>query len=474
MLAKTTLHGGSVWKGGIDAMNALPGSWRLFACLALSIGLLGPAQAAEPGCGQSLVDGTSPPPSKAFIYPRTTVRPFYQWESNNGYCGEVSLMEAALANGQWMSQFNTRLLCGSGLSQSGVNGACAAHKGMPNFNAQMLIESPGNGITGPNRYANAAQCAANARLAGRGFDSAKQRAGMAGYRDYLSWVKAELIAGHHLVIGVLVNGDNDRQYDHEVAVIKIGTNHAVDDPTYYPDDVLYFDDHGLYTLDGTKPADNPAIPPGAGKDTRHCTPYVYGYSFDALAATRAQANRKDANAYSIVIPGAFSIRTITGGSGYGTVPIVGPHNVAYSVSGPADTAGQTLPVSLSIVKVAKPFHPVDPIAGYNYENPMIGTSVHGNACTNIAPQPMSGMTLRATVTGLTVGTAYNLYEYEFDSVKGVGNAAALAVPVAKFNANAAMATHVTKFTAATKHFVTNVTVSSDKIVVFRAVPASAP
>jgi hypothetical protein len=29
--------------------------------------------------------------------------------------------------------------------------------------------------------------------------------------------------------------------DHEVAVIGLGTNHSPTDPTYYPDDVVYFD-----------------------------------------------------------------------------------------------------------------------------------------------------------------------------------------------------------------------------------------
>ena len=30
------------------------------------------------------------------------------------------MIEAGLSNGQWMSQFNGRLICGTGLSQSGT------------------------------------------------------------------------------------------------------------------------------------------------------------------------------------------------------------------------------------------------------------------------------------------------------------------------------------------------------------------
>jgi hypothetical protein len=56
----------------------------------------------------------------------------------------------------------------------------------------------------------------------------------------------------------------------------------------------------------------------------------------------------------------------------------------------------------------------------------------------------------------------------------VGSAAALAVPVEDFNANAGLATHVTKFSAVGATFQQSITTTSDKIIVFRCVPASAP
>jgi hypothetical protein len=453
------------------ARRSLLGAVFLFAALAAS------GQAAEPGCGQSLVDGTTPPPSAAFISPRAPAKPFYQWENDDGYCGEVSLMQAGLANGQWIDQLNTRLVCGTGLSQSGPNGACAAHRQIPDYNAQLLIETPGMGVSGPNVYADAAQCMANARLSGTTFPFAAQPTGMDGYRQYLSWVKAQVIAGHQVTVGVLINGSSDPQYDHEVTVLKIGTNHAVTDATYYPDDVLYFEDHGAYTLSGKHFGRNPAIPPGAGNDVKGCTPYIFGYGFDSLANTRAGANKASAQGYSIVIPGAFTIHTGAGGSGYGTVPILGPHNYAFAVAGPADLRGEALPITVAIVGPTETDgapNPADPIAGYAYENPMIGTNTLGKSCTNVTPAPMTHLTLEATVTGLTVGQSYNLYEYLFDGVSGTGAAAALAVPVADFNANAAMATHVTSFTAANNSFTRRVTTTSDKIVIFRAVAADAP
>ncbi len=442
------------------------------------LALAGTSSANEPGCAQTLVDGTTPPATSFFIYPRQTVTPFYQWENNDGYCGEVSMMQAGLNNGQWMSQFNARLICGTGLSQSGPDGACAAHHNNVNYNAQLLIEDPGTGVSGPNSYANAALCLSNSRLSASTFDYTGQPAGMTGFQQYMAWVKKEVIAGHQVTVAVLFNGGSDPQYDHEVTVMKIGTNHAPDDPTYYPDDVLFIDDHGVYTLSGDRFTSNPAIPPGAGSDTTGCTPYIFGYTFASLASTRQQANAKNAHAYSIVIPGNHAIRTHTGGDGYSTVPIDGPHNYGFSVAGPEDRSSETLPVTLTI---AGPTYtnglanPLDPLAGYDYENAMIGKSVWGTSCTNKPPSAwMINLQLEMTVGGLTPGTAYNLYEYDFASVSGEGSGAALAVPTGNFNANANLATRVTTFTAASSSYSISVTTTSDKIVVFRCVPVGAP
>jgi hypothetical protein len=440
----------------------------------LALILAGTARAAEPGCGQILVDGTTPPPTRFTITPRVPVTPFYQWENDDGYCGEVTLIQAGLANGQWMSQYDARLVCGTGLSQSGPNGACAAHGKQTNYNAQLLIEDPGTGVSGTHIYADAAQCMVNARLTGTTFPYETQAAGMKGYTAYMSWVKAQVIAGNQVTVAVFINGGTDPQYDHEVSVLKIGTNHATDDPSYYPDDVLYFDDHGAYTLNGRAFTNNPAIPPGAGDDAKGCTPYVFGYSFGSLAATRGAANQNSAQGYSIVIPDARIIHTGTGGNGYDTVPILGPRNYAFSVSGPADPAGETLPVAVSVEGPTRADgrpNPRDPIAGWNYENPMIGHSNAGNACTNVKPAPMTDLRLRVVGRGLSPGRAYNLYEYEMSSVGGAGNAAALPVPVEKFNANAGLASRVIGFTAMAPVFETRVVVRSGKIVAFRLVPA---
>jgi hypothetical protein len=96
--------------------------------------------------------------------------------------------------------------------------------------------------------------------------------------------------------------------------------------------------------------------------------------------------------------------------------------------------------------------------------------------SNTQPTTML-MSLQVTVSGLTPGTAYNLYEYEFPTLSGAntGSAAALNVPTQNFNANAGMASSVTRFIATGSTYVSSpLQMMSTEIAVFRAVAASAP
>lgn len=458
----------------------------LLAASCTAVSVAPSVQAAESKCTQNRLDGTTPPKTQSLIYPTQSVIPFYQWENNNGYCGEVSMMQAGMNNGQWISQFNARLLSGTGLLQSGPRGWCKAHNNQPHHNAQLLLEDPGTGVTGNYVYANAKAYLANARLSGEsytyltGFKT--PNLGLAGYQDYLSWIKSETILGHQVTIGVLLQGGDDPQYDHIVSVTAIGTNHSPTDSTYYGDDVLYFDDHGLYNLKGDSLGDaNPAIPYGAGSDKTRCTPYIFGYTFDSLAQTRGQANKRSAQAYSIIVPGVFPTETINGGDGLNNSIPITDHNYGVSVYGPIDNSiggPYLVPIKLTIPRATYTNgsrNPRDPKAGWHYENSMVGTSNQGESCTNNPPRyPMKPFTLQATLRGLTPSVSYNLYEYAFKSVKGTGTHAALAIPTENFNKNAGMATKVVTFTATQPTYVHKVTRTSNHIVAFRAVPVSAP
>ena len=120
----------------------------------------------------------------------------------------------------------------------------------------------------------------------------------------------------------------------------IGTNHNIYDYTYHDDDVLYFEDHGAYSISkanihtyNSKSSttttttttnnnnnnnnnnniyssttnninnvypDSPSLPPGV-LGHHICTPYIFAYRVCDLAATRKQANYRQ-QLYSIVIP----------------------------------------------------------------------------------------------------------------------------------------------------------------------------
>ena len=105
-------------------------------------------ESASADCSQTKVEkalGSSwSKPSDPLYYIRpnkdVSITPMYDWQSNNGYCGETSFMSAGgMKGGTWMSQYNTRLVCGSGLSQSGTSGNC-------DTNAELLLEYPTTGV----------------------------------------------------------------------------------------------------------------------------------------------------------------------------------------------------------------------------------------------------------------------------------------------------------------------------------------
>jgi hypothetical protein len=494
-------------------------STRVFTIVALLASTANLEAQLSP-CTQTQIDGTTAPTTTSYIYPRVPLQPFYQWANNNGYCGEVDLMQAGLNNGQWMSQYDARLVCGSGLGQAGT---CTTSKSTPNFNAQMLFELPNTGVSGTTEaWSSMPVCAANMRLnavsypyqgvaakqpaAGCATTATASPANCPGYQAYMSWVKQQVINGSQVAVAIIisaVDGGTGDQYDHEVPVVKIGTNHSPTDPTYYPDDVLYLEDHGNWNIDNNKTnaTTYDAIPWGVNgtNNSTSCTPYIFGYAFSALGMTDSQAD-KSKQAYEIILPANTSISTETGGSGSSSVKITGPNNYAVAVSGVLDTYGETVPIALtaganpgSIVSSTTlgVANPSDPIAGLDYENPFVGTSTNGGgtgSCVNTVPSSWMSIVLQPTVSGLTPGVSYNLYKYQFntpsnDTLGGDGTwtgtaAAALAVPFTAFNANSAVggttpATSVTNFTATASTYTPSpLNTTSDQIVVYRAVPAS--
>ncbi len=187
------------------------------------------------------------------------IPPRYQWDSNSGYCGEVSLISAGLYYGQYVSQYDARAI---------------AIKNTPQNKGQLLL--------GMNDLYTAKQM----HLSAIEWNTDAEQ----NTDQFLAWVKQNVVNGHPVAIGIYTNEylfytDTDPDagqpdYDHIVPVTGIGSNHPLADPNYYADDVLYFSDNGLW---------------GDPKNPR----YNFSFAFGPFQATRQEANAKTASIYSL-------------------------------------------------------------------------------------------------------------------------------------------------------------------------------
>jgi hypothetical protein len=253
--------------------------------------------------------------------------PRIQWNANYGYCGETSFVSAGLYYGQYISQYDARAIASRNARQSLES-------------SQLLL--------GVNDIAAAKAMHLTA--------VAKQ----ATTASFLPWVKSNVVAGNPVVIGVFMNQSRfygtsnlnagDTEYDHIVTVTGVTSTRPLTGPTAsYPDDVLTFNDNGLWA------------PGGLPQNT-------FNYPFATFPATRQQANAKTGPVYSL-----------KNGLNYG---------IAFT--GIIDLNRETVPVRLT--------------TSTNAETPAM---VNGSS-TRPAAKPV---TLTITVSGLTPGKTYNLYRY---------------------------------------------------------------
>lgn len=262
--------------------------------------------------------------------------PRIQWNANYGYCGETAFVSAGLYYGQYISQYDARAIASKNVRQSLES-------------SQLLL--------GVNDVAAAKAMHLNATA----FNTAKQPTSTA----FLSWVKSNVVAGSPVVIGVFMNQSRfygtanlnagDTEYDHIVTVTGITSTRSLTGPTtgpttYYADDVLTFNDGGLWTGTNGQPQNS------------------FSYSFGTFATTRQRANSKTGAVYSL-----------KSGADYGI-----------AITGIIDLNRDTVPVRLT--------------TSVNAETP---TMVDGSN-TRPAAKPV---TLTITVSSLKPGTTYNLYRY---------------------------------------------------------------
>lgn len=319
---------------------------RSFTAAIIASGLLagcaGGAVSEMPGTGSG-TDHRGRHPHDTYSV-SNAIPPRLQWNENFGYCGEVSVISAGLYYGQYLSQYDARAIASNNRPQYqsksqllvGVNDTSAATK-MHLTYAEWTTSSE----TSTNQF--------------------------------LAWVKSEAIAGYPVAIGIYTNeylfyGDTnltagDPDYDHIVPVTGISSNSPLTNAnTYYANDVITFNDNGLWT--GT----NNGQPQ-----------YVFSYPFGTFEASRKQANAQSGNIYSLTNDG---------------------RNYAIAITGVVDLDRETVPVRVA--------------TSVNYESP----DIKNGSTTRPAPMPL---TLTITVSGLVPGAAYNLYRY--NAMSGVPNSA---------------------------------------------------
>lgn len=231
-------------------------------------------------------------PATAATYTRNNpLPPRIQWNTNDGYCGEVSFINAGLYYGQYISQYDARALAGNNAPQNSTR-------------SQLLL-----GV-------NDVSAAKAMHLTATPFNTATQT----DTRAFLNWVKGNVTAGYPVAIGLYTNefrfygslnpAAGDPQYDHIVTVTGVTSTQPMTGPVVYnADDVITFSDHGLWT--GT--------PNGL-------PPYLFSYSFGAFPANRRKANAARGPVYSLP----------DGGQNYGI-----------AITGVADKYHETVPVRLT-------------------------------------------------------------------------------------------------------------------------------
>lgn len=331
--------------------------------------------------------------------------PRHQWNAYNGYCGEVSLITAGLSLGQYLSQYDVRRLTTMNQATELLLGGTGIQDMLLAATTLKMVPSS---YTSPNTS------------------------------DFLVWVKKNVVAGHPTIIGVFNNentlygskncgSEGDPEYDHIVPIMGISsTNLASLD--YLGDDQLTLIDNGLYGSGGT-----PYSPPNY--------PNTYSYTFDSFAMTRENANCSDGPIYAL----------ISNGNHYGL-----------TILGIADTHSETFPIQIS--------------TDLNYECPEINDGISADqpnsncgVASLIDTRPNSqSVTLTVTISNLTPGSTYNLYDYG-------PNGDFELVPSSDFNSSYANSPEKTKkqtFQASATTYSFTRQIKSDQIVIYRCVQAT--
>jgi len=315
--------------------------------------------------------------------------------SSSGYCGETSLQCAGLLYGQYVPQYDIRMLVadyyaqlgnqfsdtyesiyGSGSTVVTVPGAKGDTVQLTTDNirkhgqycCQFLLGAPDEG-TGMEHVLNKLflefdtyACNANTQ------------------NDFMPWLKQRMLAGQPVITGVQDRDGDDPEYDHIVIVTGWGSDQPLNDFKYYPEDEILFSDHGLIVNGGSIP-----------------------YFFHFVMETGADGTRPDGGC-----PGRTVWNFIMD---LGTARTIGinPCNSYQLAQMPSSEEKSACNYGLAIRGVkGSNLLPVRIDPDFNYEFPCITTQ---QAWVGARPTTTQIMTHTITISGMTIGVTYNIWIY---------------------------------------------------------------
>lgn len=291
------------------------------------------------------------------------VRDRLQFDNNDGYCGETSLMMAGLKFGQYTSQYDTRQI---------VNPTTPIEQAQWH---QYLILS--------------GQETDNSVIAAKGmhlnYDTynavGTAHSSTATVQDYLVWCKKMMRRGAAVTVTVYNKGQpvSKRGFDYDHIVSISSWTSAFDDDTYHPEDVIVLADHyGLNRgLGGPGCLTEDCLEPNIGPD--------------------------------------FGLITYTAGTIFGT------REQSYAVGAPTwmiPSDKDNFSIAHTGVKVAsgEQLLPVRITTSVYFEKPEVieGIITEPAGTSRVpVPRPLArAMLLTVTISNLTPGAAYRLYAYD--------------------------------------------------------------
>jgi len=196
--------------------------------------------------GTCVAPGTCTPPDAKYSRVMLGPVPGQQWNIAGGFCGSFSTQHAALAKGAWISQDLVR-----------------------KANADQPIKQPGHGDKSLGYEILPVNVGYSAEHLGLTYEEWDYNSPTPQASAYKAWLKKHLAAGNAIVWFPMCKGDSHTPYagscpngghlDHVEAMYAIYSNHPLDDPKVYDDDVIVHTSDQDYMPCATPPEQAPSM-----------------------------------------------------------------------------------------------------------------------------------------------------------------------------------------------------------------------